>query len=216
MSGGCSLPTALHAVARAEISLGDIVLVLGSGPVGLSIIICSLLQGAHRVLCIGGPEVRLMTAMKVGAHATLDFATRTGPEQIEWVRQLTQGRGADITLEATGDPRAVVNAMRYTRDAGRVVIVGQYTDVGEVSFNPHLDLNRKHLDVRGCWGSDFSDFYRAVQLMSDPELSRRWSAIPLRRYGLHEAGAALASVANGEAHKALINPRMRKNREHSP
>jgi len=211
MSGGCSLPTALHAVARAEISLGDIVLVLGSGPVGLSIIICSLLRGAHRVLCIGGPEDRLMTAMKVGAHATLDFSTCTEPEQIEWVYQFTQGRGADITLEATGHPRAVVNAMRCTRDAGRVVIVGQYTDVGEVSFNPHLDLNRKHLDVRGCWGSDFSHFYRAVQLMSDPKLSRRWSAIPLKRYGLHEAGAALASVANGDAHKALINPRMQRN-----
>jgi threonine dehydrogenase-like Zn-dependent dehydrogenase len=215
MAGGCSLPTALHAGARAEISLGDIVLVLGSGPVGLSIIICSLLQGAQKVLCIGGPEVRLMTAMKVGAHATLNFSTCTEPEQIDWVRQHTQGRGADITLEATGDPRAAVNAMRCTRDAGRVVIVGQYTDMGEVSFNPHLDINMKHLDVRGCWGSDFSHFYRAVQLMSDPEISRRWSAIPLRRYGLHEAGAALASVADGEAHKALINPGIQKDSEHS-
>lgn len=46
MAGGCSLPTALHAIERAEVALGDSVLVLGSGPVGLSIIICALLQGA--------------------------------------------------------------------------------------------------------------------------------------------------------------------------
>src|SRR5262249_10546788 len=59
MTGGCSLPTAINAMARADISLGDDVLVLGSGPVGLSIIICALLQGANRVLCIGGPEARL-------------------------------------------------------------------------------------------------------------------------------------------------------------
>jgi L-iditol 2-dehydrogenase len=208
MVGGCSLPTALHAVARAEISLGDVVLVLGSGPVGVSMIICSLLQGAHRVLCIGGPEARLATARSVGAHATLDFSNCTELEQLEWVRQFTSGRGTDVTLEATGDPKAVVTAMRCTRAAGRVVIVGQYTNAGEVSFNPHLDLNMKHLDVRGCWGADFSHFYRAVQLLSDSRASERWSTVPLKRYGLHEAGVALAGVAKGDVHKALIDPRI--------
>jgi L-iditol 2-dehydrogenase len=87
-----------------------------------------------------------------------------------------------------------------------VVIVGQYTNVGDVPFNPHLDLNMKHLDLRGCWGSDFSHVYRAVQLMSNPQTSDRWSAIPVKRYGLHEAGSALASVAKGDARKALIDP----------
>lgn len=208
MAGGCSLPTALHAVARAGIALGDTVLVLGSGPVGLSIIICSLLQGAHRVLCIGGPEARLKTAISVGAQAVLDFSRHTESDRIEWVHQLTCGRGADVTLEATGNPGAVVNAMRCTRDAGRIVIVGQYTDNGEVSFNPHLDLNMKHLDIRGCWGADFSHFYRAAQLMSDPNLSARWSVIPKKRYGLAEAGAALASVARADDAKALIDPQL--------
>jgi L-iditol 2-dehydrogenase len=125
-------------------------------------IICSRLRGAQQVLCIGGPEARLTTAMSVGTHATQDFSKSTELEQLEWVRQFTGGRGPDITLEATGDPKAVVHAMRCTRDAGRVVIAGQYTNVGEVSFNPHLDLNMKHLDIRGCWGSDFSHFYRAA------------------------------------------------------
>lgn len=210
MIGGCSLPTALHAIARAEVTLGDCVLVLGSGPVGLSMIICSLLQGANRVLCIGGSGARLGTAMSLGASATLDFAKHGELDQIEWVRQLTHGRGADVTLEATGDPRAAVNAMRCTRDAGRVVIVGQYTNAGEVSFNPHLDLNAKHLDVRGCWGADFSHFYRSVQLMSDEQISARWLPIPVRSYGLHEAGAALQSVARADVHKALIDPHLQK------
>ena len=56
--------------------------------------------------------------------------------------------------------------MRFTRDAGTVVVVGQYTDHGPTSFNPHLDLNKKHLDVRGCWGSEFSHFYRSAQIVS--------------------------------------------------
>jgi len=46
MAGGCALPTALHAVERADISLGDTVLVLGSGPVGLNAIVLALMRGA--------------------------------------------------------------------------------------------------------------------------------------------------------------------------
>jgi L-iditol 2-dehydrogenase len=73
MSGGCALPTAVHALERAEIALGDTVLVLGSGPVGLTAIILSVMRGALRVLCIGAPERRLEAARRVGAAETLDF-----------------------------------------------------------------------------------------------------------------------------------------------
>ncbi len=206
MAGGCALPTALHAVQRAGITLGDTVLVLGSGPVGLSAIILARLQGAARVLCIGAPALRLKTAAEVGASDTLDIDGTSEEQRFEWVRGHTGGRGADVTIEATGAPVAVVQAMRWTRDAGRVVSVGQYTDHGEVPFNPHLDLNKKHLDVRGCWGSDFSHFYRGVQLMANADLSRPWGALTLKRYGLDHANEALAEVAAGRAIKALIDP----------
>lgn len=208
MAGGCSLPTAVHAVERAEISLGDLVLVLGSGPVGISTIICSLLRGAHRVFCIGAPEARLQVARQAGAYKTMDFSTCTGAEKLDWIRDLSDGRGADVTIEATGNPNAVVEAMCYTRDAGRVVIVGQYTNAGDVSFNPHLNLNRKHLDVRGCWGADFSHFYKSVRLMTDPSRSVPWAAIPVKFYGLSEVNTALEAVVAGAQCKSLINPQL--------
>jgi threonine dehydrogenase-like Zn-dependent dehydrogenase len=206
MAGGCSLPTALHAVERAGIALGDTVLVLGSGPVGLSCIIFALMRGALKVLCIGAPEQRLEVAGKLGA-ATLDIERHDEQERVQWVLNETHGRGADVTIEATGVPIAVVQAMRYTRDAGRVLVVGQYTDHGEVSFNPHLDLNRKHLEVRGCWGSDFSHFYRGAQIMSDPVRSASWSLLKLESYSLEQANEALESVASGRVVKALIDLR---------
>ena len=206
MAGGCALPTALHAVERAEVELGDTVLVLGSGPVGLSTIIFALMRGALRVLCIGAPEHRLEAARKLGAAAVLNVETSDEEARVRWVLEHTEGRGADVTIEATGAPVAVAQAMRYTRDAGRVCIVGQYTDHGEVSFNPHLQLNRKHLTLRGCWGSDFSHFYRGVQIMADPARSAAWSLLKLDRYKLGQANEALADVAAGKVTKALIAP----------
>src|SRR3989441_4775204 len=212
MAGGCALPTALHAVERGEIAIGDTVLVLGSGPVGINAIILSQIRGALRVLCIGAPANRLETATLVGASAVLNFQEHDEDQRLEWVLERTNGRGADITIEATGAPDAVVQAMRFTRDAGRVVVVGQYTDHGpvtaEAAFNPHLDLNKKHLDVRGCWGSDFSHFYRGVQIVSDPVRSAPWAALKtkLSSYALADANQALSDVAGGRVLKALIRP----------
>jgi L-iditol 2-dehydrogenase len=199
----------LHVIERGEVNLGDTVLVLGSGPVGISAIILALMRGALRVLCIGAPSLRLEAATQAGASAVASIETFTEQERLEWVLAQTGGRGADVTIEATGSPAAVVQAMRFTRDAGRVVIVGQYTDHGPATFNPHLDLNRKHLDVRGCWGSDFSHFYRAAQIISEEARAAPWAGISLARYNLTQANEALADVSSGRVLKALIEPRMK-------
>jgi len=206
MAGGCSLPTALHAVERGDVSLADTVLVLGSGPVGLSAVGFALLRGAARVLCIGAPEDRLNHARRMGADAVLDFQTHSEEERLDWVRGHTSGRGADVTIEGTGAPDAVTQAMRFTRDAGIVVVVGQYTDHGATSFHPHLDLNRKHLDVRGCWGSDYSHFHRGLVMLRPERAAKLWSTIALDRFPLSKADEAIDLVAESRAIKALIVP----------
>jgi L-iditol 2-dehydrogenase len=204
MAGGCALPTSLHAVERGDIKIGDTVLILGSGPVGINAIVLALMRGALRVLCIGAPQARLEAALEAGAAATLNIETHNEAQRLNWVFDKTSGRGADVTIEATGAPEAVVHAMEFTRDAGTVVIVGQYTDHGPISFNPHLDLNKKHLDVRGCWGSEFTHFYRATQLAAHrPE---PWTQMKMISYGLDRANEALADVSEGRVLKALIRP----------
>jgi L-iditol 2-dehydrogenase len=210
MAGGCALPTALHAVERGDIALGDTVLVLGSGPVGINAIILALMRGALRVFCIGAPDQRLGVASEVGASDVLNFEHQDEAQRTNWILERTNDRGADVTIEATGAPDAVAQAMRFTRDAGRVVVVGQYTDHGEASFNPHLDLNKKHLDVRGCWGSDFSHFYRGVQIVSDLNRSIPWAKLQEKsaRYRLEDANEALAAVSESRVMKALIAPNL--------
>jgi L-iditol 2-dehydrogenase len=207
MAGGCSLPTALHALERGRPAPGDTVLILGSGPVGLSMVALARLLGAGRVLCVGAPAERLAAARVMGADDVLDFREHDVTARRAWVSDRTGGRGADLSLEAAGAPEAVVEAMRLTRDAGRVVVVGQYADHGEIAFNPHADLNRRHLEVLGCWGSDYSHFHRAAGILSDPARGRPWAALPCRRYPLEAAGRALADVAALSVVKALIDPR---------
>ncbi|MDH2425655.1 zinc-binding dehydrogenase [Sphaerisporangium sp. TRM90804] len=206
LAGGCGMPTALHAVTLGEIAFGDTVVVQGAGPVGLCAAVLAQLRGAGSVIVVGGPEARLDAAARFGADAVVDIATTTPEERLAAVRDATGGRGADVTIEATGAPEAVPEGMRLTRDAGRYVVVGQYTDAGAATFNPHLDLNQKHLDVRGCWGSDVGHVYRSVRVMSRYAKQFPWTDLITGEYPLAEAQAALEDVAAQRVVKALIVP----------
>ena len=207
LAGGCGMPTALHAVTLGEIAFGDTVVVQGAGPVGLCAAVLAQLRGAGSVIVVGGPEIRLGAATRFGADAVIDIGSTTAEERIAAVRAATGGRGADVTIEATGAPAAVPEGMRLTRDAGRYVVVGQYTDAGDATFNPHLDLNQKHLEIRGCWGSDVGHVYRGVQVMARYRRQFPWTDLISREYDLDQAQAALEDVAAQRVVKALIVPR---------
>lgn len=209
IAGGCGLPTAVHALERAGLLPGDTVAVQGSGPVGLWATALAHRGGAAQVITLGAPEARLAVARRLGASATIDITGLGSAERVEAVRERTGGRGADVTIEATGAAEAVLEGLRMTRDAGRYVIVGQYTDGGAVSLNPHYDLNRKHIEVRAVWGIDFSHLYRAVQLLARwaPELPL--AEILTRRYRLGEAEQALRDVEDLRVVKAVLEPNVR-------
>ncbi len=204
IGGGCGAPTAFHAVQRAAIKLNDTVVVQGTGPVGLSAIAFARISGAGTVIAIGAPDDRLQLARQMGADVALSIETRSFDECLREVRGLTGGRGADVVIEATGVPIAVSQGMDLARDAGTLVVVGQYTDCGEVPINPHLQINKKHLDIRGCWGSDFSHFYGAVQTMARHQGNHPWRDLAAWKYPLKDAGRALADIEARKVPKAVI------------
>ncbi len=205
IGGGCGLVTALHAIDIAQIGIGESVAVLGVGPVGQSMIALASLSGAGEIVGIGSPDDRLDYARRMGATMTLGLAVPP-PDRLSSVRNATGGRGVDVVLEATGSPDAVSQALDLVRDGGRVVIAGHYTDNGPVSIHPHWQVNRKHVELRGCWGSEFSHFYRAVEIVHRFGARVPWSEMVRRRYALSDAGEALKAVEAKSVVKALIMP----------
>lgn len=206
IGGGCGLPTALHAFERAGVILGDSVVVQGCGPVGLSAAILAQLSGATQVIVLGAPQKRLEMALAIGADVVINIEEHGPQERVERVRELTGGRGADITIEATGNPLAVSEGMRMTRDNGRYVVVGQYTDAGDVAINPHWDINRRHLEIRGTWGTDFSHLYRSLRVLARHGERFRWERFISKVYPLEEANQALVDVEELKVVKAVIKP----------
>ncbi|MDQ2798927.1 MAG: zinc-binding dehydrogenase [Armatimonadota bacterium] len=205
IAGGCGLPTALHAVDRAQIRLGDRVVIQGAGPVGLSACALAVASGAAWVGVVDGVPHRLEAAKRMGADALIPLDADDA-DTVAAVRRATGGRGADVVIEASGSPQAVPQGCQLARDGGRYVVVGQYTDNGSAEINPHLDINRKHLEIRGCWGVDLSHIWRAMEALARFGDRFPWTALISRRYGLDEAGDALAAVESRQVVKALIVP----------
>ena len=209
IGGGCGLITAVHAIDRAALRLTDSVLVQGTGAVGLSIVALARLSGAGPVIAIGAPGDRLDLARRMGADLALDVTATSPAERSERVRALTSGRGVDVAIEASGAPAAVEEAPTLIRDGGRYVIAGHYTDAGPSAINAHQHINKKHLEIRGCWGSEAGHFLRAVQLLERHAATVPFRDIGARVYPLDQLNEALADAAAYRIPKALVAPQRR-------
>ena len=204
IGGGCGLFTGFGAVERSTLEMGDVVAVQGAGPVGLSATAFARLRGAGTVITIGAPQARLQLAVELGADVVLSIEDTEPAERVERIRELTGGRGADVVIEAAGNPKAVPEGFQLLRDGGTYVIAGHYTDVGSVEINAHLDINLKHANVRGQWGTAFRHVVRALTLLQKYEMP--FARVIGARYGLDETNRALADVAALDVTKAIITP----------
>ena len=206
IGGGCGLLTAVHILERAALRPGDSVLVQGTGAVGLSTIALARLCGASTIYAIGAPDERLALARRMGADATFDLGATTAEERLAAVHAGTHDEGVDVVVEAAGSPRAIEEGVTLVRDGGRYVIAGHYTDVGPSTLNAHHHINRKHLEIRGCWGSEAGHFLRALSLLERHAAHVPWHEIGARRYGLHSLDDALDDAAAMRITKALVDP----------
>jgi len=208
---GCAGPTAVHGVIEvAGITVGDTVVVQGSGPVGIASAMYAHLAGASRVILVGGPSSRLLLAREIGvgdAHIDI-FEFPDAEERVRLVLDATPGRrGADVVLECAGVPAAVVEGWEMTRRGGTFLALGQYTDRGAVPLNPHL-ITRKQLRILGSWG--FAEKHYLGHIETLPRLSARFDLQRLiTRYQLEDADRALADMASGRVTKPVLDMRRR-------
>jgi threonine dehydrogenase-like Zn-dependent dehydrogenase len=205
---GCAGPTAVHGVLElVGIGVGETVVVQGSGPVGLAAAMYAQLAGAAKTIIVGGPASRLALAREIGVgDVHIDIFAE--PDAMERQRQVLAetkgGRGADVVLECTGVPSAVPEGFDLARRNGRYLVLGQYTDRGEVPINPHV-ITRKQLKVYGSWA--FAEPHYARYVDSLPQLAARFDLSRLiTRYPLTDVNRALADMASGSVMKAVLEP----------
>lgn len=134
----------LHAVQRANIQLGDIVVLAGAGTLGLGMIGAIKKSGAEKLIVLDLSDERLALAKTFGADITLN------PMKIDvdaFVKGMTDGYGCDIYIEATGAQKSVEQGLKMIRKLGRFVEFSVFKDPVTVDWS--IISDRKELDILG-------------------------------------------------------------------
>lgn len=118
------LSVAVHAVSVSPIKLGDKVVIVGAGTIGLLLTQTVKAAGATTLVVVDIDDGKLQIAKKLGATHVINSKTESVAER---VRQLTDGRGADLAFEAVGIPSTFSSAIDSVRLGGNVVMVGNVT-----------------------------------------------------------------------------------------
>jgi alcohol dehydrogenase len=116
------LPTAYEVgVLNGKVQPGDTVVVVGAGPIGLSAILGASLYSPSRIVAIDLADTRLEAAKGFGADSTVNSARQ---DAVAAVRQLTDGLGADVAIEAVGVPASFELCTELVRPGGHVANIG--------------------------------------------------------------------------------------------
>jgi alcohol dehydrogenase len=127
------LPTGFEiGVQYGQVNPGDVVAVIGSGPVGLSAVMTSSLYGPSRVIAIDLDDARLKRASDFGATDTVNSGDADWKEQ---VLALTDGAGVDVAIEAVGLPQTFTMATEIVRPGGSVANIGVHGKPVELALN---------------------------------------------------------------------------------
>ena len=161
-----------HAVARAQVTDTDVVVVFGCGMVGLGAIVRSVQRGAV-VIAVDLSAEKLQLAKDLGATYGINSKEE---DVVLKVKEYTDGFGADVAIEAVGNPityRAAIDVVGFT---GRVVCIGYAKQ--DVAFTTKYFV-QKELDIRGSRNATPNDFRGVIRYMQsgNPPVQKFISAV---------------------------------------
>ena len=198
---GCAVTTGVGAVLNtAGVQPGQTVAVFGVGGVGAAALLGARLAGASQVFAIDPSASRREAALGWGATAALDASSDVAAE----IRARTDGRGADVNVEAVGVPAVQETAYDAARPGGRIVLAG-LAPVGTSTNLPGARITREEKTVIGCYyGSAHAprDFPRFAELFLAGRLPL--DSLIDKHYALDDVNQAYEELLQAQGGRGVI------------
>jgi L-iditol 2-dehydrogenase len=191
------LSCALHANRLLGHRVGQDVVILGAGVMGLMNVIAAKQYGCRVIVSEVDPD-RLRKAQQLGADEIID-ATKADP--VATVKELTEGRGAEAVIAAIGHPKANEQGMAMLSDRGRFVLFAAAHPEPEFTFKPN-EMHNRETGVIGVVSKEKQDFYAATRLI-------RYGLVDLAplidaRYPLEKVADALDYAVQPGTYRVIV------------
>jgi L-iditol 2-dehydrogenase len=182
------LGIALHAVALAKLHPGDVVAILGCGPIGLLTLQVARISGARAAYVTDLVPERLAMADRFGAAAT--FKADEG-DPVSWILEQTGGRGVDVAFETAWADETVAQAAEVARKGGKLIMGGIPRE--DVAVFPAHAVRRKGLTIKYVRRMKHT-YPRAIAMVRDGLIDL--DSLITHRFALEEAAEAYRLVAS--------------------
>ncbi|CPR97214.1 alcohol dehydrogenase catalytic domain-containing protein [Mycobacteroides abscessus] len=187
------------ALYAAGIYAGASVVVVGCGAVGIAAIQGAQAAGAETIIAVTDSHAKGHNALAFGATHIVDYDT---PNTLNQLRILTEGRGAEFTIEVTGQPAKVLLAQQATSAGGSLILVGPANGIAPLSVQ----------DIQVCGKRVIGAPYGNAQLRRDiPRLARMAEAGILNienmisgRFALADVNTAVSTLGNSGVIRPVI------------
>lgn len=194
---GCAVTTAMGVLNNnAKLGIGESIVILGTGGVGLNLVQFAAMVGAHPIIGVDLHDHKLELARKMGATHTINGR---GANLVEEVRKIVGAAGADVAIENTGLADLIEQAYEMTASQGRVILVGVPTKSARHPSFYTLPLHFKKL-LTGSEGGDCRpdvDIPKLVRLCQAGKL--KFDGLVSKRYRLDDINEAIADLKQGRA-----------------
>jgi len=192
---------AMHAIERAHIMVGDTVVVIGCGPIGLFAQQLARLSGASPLIASEISETRLQLARE---QKVSDIVIDAGQEDpVDRIMEITDGRGADVVIEAAGTNVTVSQALQVLGKNGTSVLMGLPAKTTEVETTAQITY--KEANVLGTTGRlMFQTWDRMAKVVANKRVDLM--QVVTHRLPLEEVEQGFQMIFEGKAGKVILFP----------
>jgi threonine dehydrogenase-like Zn-dependent dehydrogenase len=189
---------AWHAVDRGQIQPGDTVVISGVGNIGLCMLQIAALSKPGQLIALDVKPYRLDLARQLGADVTINGAE---DDPVQAVRNLTDGYGCDVFIEASGNPATIEQGLNMIRKLGTFVEFSVFNE--PTTLNWTIIGDTKELTIHGSHLGPFC-YPKTIQALADGRLNVK--PLLAGTYPLTEFAAAMQASLSGAGMKNLIIP----------
>lgn len=179
-----------------NVSLGDIIVVLGSGTIGNFMIQLSKISGAAKVIVVEPLENKRKLALESGA----DYVLNLEQDNVEMEIKKIAEEGADVVFECSGNKSAQESTLKLTRRGGNIIFFGCSPEDQINNISPYI-INENELTIRGSFNNPYTTS-KAVRLISSSKIKSRY--LISHRLPLSDIGEGFNIFGNSGVNKIII------------
>jgi L-iditol 2-dehydrogenase len=184
-------------------AVNDTVVVQGVGPLGITHMIKARILGAGKIIAIDTSDFRLNMAKEFTADYTINAAKTTPKDRVDFVKDVTHGKGADLVMECIGRPEPIQEAINMVRKGGMILEPGNFVDTGSTSINIHL-ICAKNIKLIGQSNLVYNAFTPMMEMMNYFKKWFDFDKLITHRFDLDHTEDAILKSMEAESMKVVV------------